>query len=99
MMWGLSGRMAEPRSGANDSRLASIDITTGISTDLPAGPGVKINPSPLPGNDVGFVRKDGGAEIGSQRLATCFHRHHYRHFNRSARGSRRENQSFPASRK
>jgi TolB protein len=57
----LANRMANLQAGANDSRLASIDITTGISTDLPAGPGVKINPSPLPGNDVGFVRKDGGA--------------------------------------
>jgi Tol biopolymer transport system component len=40
------------------SRLVSIDVTTGAITDVPAGPGVKINPSPLPGNNVGYIRKD-----------------------------------------
>lgn len=45
------------------SRLVSIDTTNGALTDLPAGPGVKMNPSPLPGNDVGYIRKD-SAEAG-----------------------------------
>ncbi|HWZ32319.1 MAG TPA: hypothetical protein VNX18_13345 [Bryobacteraceae bacterium] len=53
----LANRMANPDPG-NDTRLVSIDATTGVSSDLAAGPGVKINPSPLPGNDVGYVRKD-----------------------------------------
>ena len=53
----LANRIANPLPG-NDTRLVSIDATTGVSTDLAAGPGVKINPSPLPGNDVGYVRKD-----------------------------------------
>jgi TolB protein len=53
----LANRIANPVPG-NDTRLVSIDATTGVSTDLAAGPGAKINPSPLPGNDVGYVRKD-----------------------------------------
>ena len=39
----LANRMANPEPG-NDTRLVSIDATTGVSTDLAAGPGVKINP-------------------------------------------------------
>lgn len=53
----LANRLGNPDPG-NDTRLVSIDATTGASTDLAAGPGVKINPSPLPGNEVGYVRKD-----------------------------------------
>ena len=53
----LANRLANPDPG-NDTKLVSIDIANGASADLPAGPGVKINPSPLPGNDVGYVRKD-----------------------------------------
>jgi len=53
----LANRMGSPDPG-NDTRLVSIDATTGASTDLAVGHGVKMNPSPLPGNDVGYVRKD-----------------------------------------
>jgi TolB protein len=53
----LATRLPNPVSG-NDTKLVSIDIDTGASSDLPAGRGVKINPSPLPGNDAGYVRKD-----------------------------------------
>jgi TolB protein len=53
----LANRRPNPDPG-NDTRLVSIDATTGISSDLPAGPGAKINPSPLPENDIGYVRKD-----------------------------------------
>jgi Tol biopolymer transport system component len=53
----LANRRPNPDPG-NDTRLVSIDVTNGSSVDLPAGPGVKMNPSPLPGNDVGYVRKD-----------------------------------------
>ncbi len=52
----LANRLANP--DLNDTRLVSIDATTGVSADLPAGPGVKMNPAPLAGNDVGYVRKD-----------------------------------------
>src|SRR3954452_9871704 len=50
-------RRAVPEPGS-ESRLVSIDMTTGALADIQAGPGVKINPSPLPGNAVGYVRKD-----------------------------------------
>jgi len=53
----LGTRMANIAPG-NDTKLLSIDIDTGVSTDLPAGPGVKINPSPVSGNEIGYVRKD-----------------------------------------
>ena len=59
----LANRRPFPDPG-NDTRLVSIDAATGTSSDLPAGPGVKINPSPVPGNDIGYVRKD-QAEPGS----------------------------------
>ena len=41
-----------------DSRLVSIDIATGAMSDMQAGPGAKFNPSFLPGDAVGYVRKD-----------------------------------------
>ncbi len=49
-------RRNAPEPGSQ-SRLVSIDINTGALTQLPADPGVKINPSPLPGNNVGYIRK------------------------------------------
>ncbi|HXS98369.1 MAG TPA: hypothetical protein VN736_27420 [Candidatus Limnocylindrales bacterium] len=58
----LANRRPSPEPG-NDTRLVSIDATTGVSTDVAAGPGVKIDPSPL-GNEVGYVRKD-AAEPGA----------------------------------
>jgi TolB protein len=53
----LANRRANPESG-NDTRIVSIDTNTGVSTDLAAGSGVKFNPSPLAGNEIGFIRKD-----------------------------------------
>ena len=53
----LANRRPFPDPG-NDTRLVSIDAAMGMSSDLSAGPGVKFNPSPLPGNDVGYIRKD-----------------------------------------
>ena len=50
-------RRSNPEPGS-ESRLVSVDMTTGALTEIPAGPGVKINPSPLPGNDVGYIQKD-----------------------------------------
>ena len=40
------------------TRLVSIDVASGAITEVPAGAGVKFNPSFLPSNDIGFVRKD-----------------------------------------
>jgi TolB protein len=50
-------RQRAPDPG-KESRLVSIDTSTGAITDVHAGPGIKMNPSPLPGNDVGYIRKD-----------------------------------------
>ncbi len=57
----LANRRPAPVPG-NDTRLVSIDIATGDPTDLPAGPGVKMNPSPLPGGEIGYIRKDTAGE-------------------------------------
>ena len=53
----LANRRPSPEPG-NDTRLVSIDIATGAVSDVAAGPGVKMNPSFLPANDIGYVRKD-----------------------------------------
>jgi TolB protein len=50
-------RLRAPDAGS-ESRLVSVDTTTGTLTEVRAGAGVKMNPSPLPGNDVGYIRKD-----------------------------------------
>ncbi len=46
-----------------DTRFVAIDIATGSLSDIPAGPGVKFNPSPLPGDMLGYLRKDGDQGI------------------------------------
>jgi TolB protein len=53
----LANRRGAPEPGS-DTRLVSIDATSGASADLQAGPGMKMNPSPLPGNELGYIRKD-----------------------------------------
>ena len=53
----LETRLVAPDPG-HDTKLVSVDIKTGASVDVPAGPGVKISPSPLAGGEVGYVRKD-----------------------------------------
>lgn len=52
----LPNRIASPGPG-NDTRLMSVDTTTGASSELPAA-GVKFNPSPLGENEIGYIRKD-----------------------------------------
>ena len=54
----LANRVANPAPGS-DTKLVSVDINTGASTNLAAGPGVKFNPSPISENDFGYLRKDG----------------------------------------
>ncbi len=58
----LANRVASPAPGT-DTRLVSIEIASGRSTDVAAGPGVKMNPFPLAGDDIGYIRKD-TAEAG-----------------------------------
>jgi Tol biopolymer transport system component len=53
----LETRRPNPLPG-NDTAIVSIDIATGAATDMATGPGVKISPAFLPGNGVGYVRKD-----------------------------------------
>jgi TolB protein len=53
----LANRLPSPGAG-NDTRLVSIEIAGGRSTDVAAGAGVKINPSPLGGDEIGYIRKD-----------------------------------------
>jgi TolB protein len=52
----LANRIAHPDSG-NDTHLVSLDAMTGAFTELPAA-GVKINPSVLDRNEIGYIRKD-----------------------------------------
>ena len=42
-----------------DTRIISVDIATGEATDLPGGRGVKFNPSPLAGNLIGYIKREG----------------------------------------
>ncbi len=53
----LANRRLSPEAG-NDTRLVSIDTAASAATELKAGPGVKMNPSFLPGNVIGYIRKD-----------------------------------------
>jgi len=53
----LANRMPSPVAG-NETRLVSIDVPSGRSTDVAAGPGVKMNPSALAGDEIGYIRKD-----------------------------------------
>jgi TolB protein len=52
----LANRIVSPGQGS-DTRLMTVDTMTGASTELPAA-GVKINPSPLGQNEIGYIRKD-----------------------------------------
>jgi TolB protein len=54
----LSNRVASPKLG-NDTRLVSFDVGSGMAVDVPAGPGVKFNPSYV-GKAIGYIRKDHG---------------------------------------
>lgn len=54
----LSPRPSEGTGRNVDTRLVSIDVVTGAAVEMPAGPGLKYNPSFVSGRDVGFIRKD-----------------------------------------
>jgi Tol biopolymer transport system component len=52
----LANRRFHPDAG-NDTRLVSIEVETGKTTEVAAGPGVKFDPS-FVGNIIGYIRKD-----------------------------------------
>ncbi len=49
-------RLAKPKEG--DTRLVSIEVSTGTVTSVAAGPGVKMSPAWLPSGEIAYVRKD-----------------------------------------
>jgi TolB protein len=53
----LETRRPSPQPG-NDTRIVSIDVASGTTTDVPAGSGVKFNPSVLSATEIGYIRKD-----------------------------------------
>jgi len=59
----LDNRRAQPEH-PEDTRIVSIDITSGTSVDLKSGPGAKFNPSVLAGDKVAYIRKDGSETAG-----------------------------------
>jgi TolB protein len=54
----LDNRRAVPEH-PEDTRIVSVDIDNGGMTELPAGRGVKFNPSILRGDVLAYVRRDG----------------------------------------
>ncbi len=58
----LDNRRAVPEH-PEDTRMVSIDVESGAASDVPAGPGVKFNPSLLANGVIGYLRKDGDQGI------------------------------------
>jgi TolB protein len=54
----LDNRRAVPEH-PEDTQLVSIDVAIGARSDVPAGPGVKFNPSFVSADTLGYIRKDG----------------------------------------
>ena len=54
----LDNRRAAPEH-PEDTRIVSVDIDTGRTSELSAGPGVKFNPSLLTGDLLAYIRRDG----------------------------------------
>ena len=54
----LDNRRAVPEH-PEDTRIISVEIETGRVSQLPAGPGVKFNPSILSGDVLAYIRRDG----------------------------------------
>ena len=57
----LDNRRAVPEH-PEDTRLVAVDVSNGVASDLPSGPGVKFNPSVLRGDILGYIRRDGSDE-------------------------------------
>ena len=56
----LDNRRAVPEH-PEDTRIVSINVDSGRTTDLTVGHGVNLNPSLLPGDVVAYIRRDGDA--------------------------------------
>ena len=54
----LDNRRAVPEH-PEDTRIVAVDINAGEMSELPAGHGVKLNPSILSGDVLAYIRKDG----------------------------------------
>ena len=54
----LDNRRAVPEH-PEDTHIVSVDINTAAMSMLPAGPGVKLNPSLLAGDVLAYIRRDG----------------------------------------
>jgi len=54
----LDNRRSAPEH-LEDTRIVSIELATGTMSNLPTGHGVNFNPSPLAGDVIGYIRKDG----------------------------------------
>jgi Tol biopolymer transport system component len=48
-------------NGEDEDKLVKIDITTGVTTPVPTGPGVKLAPSVLPSGALAYLRRDKAA--------------------------------------
>jgi Tol biopolymer transport system component len=57
----LTYRYDQIKSG--ETRLVSIDVTSGQAAEIPAGRGVKMFPTLLPSGEIAYVRKDGAAGV------------------------------------
>jgi Tol biopolymer transport system component len=47
-----------------DTRIVSVDIASGVTTNLRSGPGVIFNPSVMPDEVIAYIRRDGAEEHG-----------------------------------
>jgi TolB protein len=54
----LDNRRSAPEH-PEDTRIVAVNIESGAMSPLPVGHGVNFNPSPLAGNLIGYIRKDG----------------------------------------
>ncbi len=70
-MSGMDSWLNRSAQASGTSRLVSIDVATGATTDIAAGPGAKMSPAFVAGREVGYVRKDGSAPgifyVGGQK--------------------------------
>ncbi|MDA1094353.1 MAG: hypothetical protein O3A25_13935 [Acidobacteria bacterium] len=57
----LDNRRAVPEH-PEDTQIVAVDVRSHVVSHLPSGPGVKFNPSLLPGETLAYIRRDGTDE-------------------------------------